>query len=128
MLPVVEEDLVVKKRAADKGGVRVSMTPVAFEQLVDVPLRRQEVRVVRVAKNQVVDRRLPARRQGNTLVIPVIEEVPFVEKRLVLKEEVHITRIVLQENHRERVVLRKERAQVERLPPRSDSDPKRTKR
>lgn len=33
-----------------------------------------------------------ARQEGNTLVVPVLEEVLIVDKRLSIKEEIHVTR------------------------------------
>jgi len=58
------------------------------------------------------------RTEGAVLIIPVMEEVLVVEKRLVLKEELHVQRIVSQEQIEVPVAVRKQRAEVERVPPR----------
>ena len=49
--------------------------------------------------------------------MPVVEEVVVVEKRLVLKEEIHIRRTAQTEAVEVPVTLRKQRAVVERLGP-----------
>ena len=54
------------------------------------------------------------RSEEDTLIIPVLEEVLVVEKRLLLKEEVRITK--REETHTpQRVTLRREEAAVERI-------------
>jgi stress response protein YsnF len=47
--------------------------------------------------------------------VPVLEEVLVVEKRLVLKEELHLRRKVETETFEAPVTLRKQRVEVERL-------------
>ena len=56
-------------------------------------------------------------------IVPVVEEVLFVEKRLVLKEEMHIRRDVKTETVAVPVSLRKQEAVVERVAPQSQ-DPR----
>ena len=60
------------------------------------------------------------RTEDGVTIVPILEEVLFVEKRLVLKEELHIRRRVSTETVQVPVVLRKERAVVERVPPEGD--------
>ena len=72
--------------------------------------------------------RRTALRINGVTIVPVLEEVLFVEKRLVLKEELHIRRRVSSKTVEVPVTLRKERAVVERVPPVGDivSDEERT--
>ena len=51
---------------------------------------------------------------GATIIVPVLEEVLVVERRLMLKEELHITRRVSKETVETSVPLRKQRAVVRR--------------
>jgi stress response protein YsnF len=55
------------------------------------------------------------RTEGDVVIVPVLEEVLVVEKRLVLKEELHIRRDATRENVEVPVTLRKQRAVIERL-------------
>ena len=54
---------------------------------------------------------------GDLTIVPVVEEVLVVEKRLVLKEELHIRRTSQTELVEVPVTLRKQRAVVERQAP-----------
>lgn len=56
------------------------------------PLFAEDVDVQRVAINQVVESVPDTRIEGDTTIIPVVEEILVVEKRLVLREEVRITK------------------------------------
>jgi len=56
------------------------------------------------------------REEGNTLVIPVLEETLVLEKKLLLREEIRITRTRREQRRREHVPLRRECAVIERLP------------
>jgi stress response protein YsnF len=49
------------------------------------------------------------------VIIPVMEEVLIVEKQLILKEELHVRRRVIEDRVEVPVTLRKQRAVVERL-------------
>lgn len=116
VVPVVAEEVDVQKRRWDTGGVRVHMAVHEREEVVDEPLRREEVRIERVPINQVVDQPPAPRQDGATMIIPVLEEVLVVEKRLMLKEEVRITRRQFEAHEPQKVILRSEEPQIERIP------------
>ena len=52
--------------------------------------------------------------EGDTTIIPVVEEIVVVERRLVLKEEVRIRRVSTKDQHQETVVLREQEAVITR--------------
>jgi uncharacterized protein (TIGR02271 family) len=116
-IPVVEEELVVGKRTRPTGGVRVHKTTSSEEQLVDVPCVKEEVRVERVPLDRPATEAIGPHYEGDTLVIPVFEEVVRVEKHLVLREEVRITKLRRTGHERRRVRVRRERAEVTPTPP-----------
>jgi hypothetical protein len=60
--------------------------------LVEEPSIQEEVQIERVPGNQLVDEPVAVRCEGDTMIIPVIEEVVVVETRLQLKEEVRVTK------------------------------------
>jgi len=62
-----------------------------------------------------VDEAPAVRTENGVMIVPVLEEVLFVEKRLVLKEEIHIRRQRTTETVEMPVTLRKQRAVVEHL-------------
>jgi len=60
---------------------------------------------------------MPAvRDEGDTIVIPIVEEVLVIERRLLLKEEVRVRRVRSTERHQETVTLRHHEAVVTHLP------------
>jgi len=65
------------------------------------------------------------RYEGDTIIIPVLEEVLVVEKRLMLKEEIHITQHHEEFHQPQHVVLRNEDIAVERLAPPGQLAPER---
>jgi uncharacterized protein (TIGR02271 family) len=115
VMPVVAETLEVEKRKVQTGGVRVRKVVHEREEVVDEPLMREEVQVKRVPINRVVDAPVPVRHVGNTMIISLLEEVVVVEKRLMLKEELHITKGEIETYKPQRVTLRSEEAVVERV-------------
>ncbi|MDQ1557533.1 MAG: hypothetical protein QOD32_593 [Pyrinomonadaceae bacterium] len=115
VMPVIAETLDVQKRKVQTGGVRVRKVVHEREEVVDEPLMREEVQVKRVPVNRVVDAPVPVRHVGNTMIISLLEEVVVVEKRLMLKEELHITKGEIETYKPQRVTLRSEEAVVERV-------------
>jgi len=115
VIPVIAEELEVRKRNVETGGVRVSKVVHEREEVVDEPLFREEVDVERVTINRAVDGPVATRQEGDVTIIPVLEEVLVVEKRLMLKEELRITRRRVEEHRPQRVSLRTEDATVERI-------------
>jgi uncharacterized protein (TIGR02271 family) len=118
VVPVVAEQLAVGTRTVDTGrGVRVHKTVVEQPVTIDERLARDEVEVRHVPVDRIVAlEEAPANRyEGDTLIVPVLEEVLVVERRVRIKEELHITRIRREEQYQEEVTLRAEQVRVERF-------------
>jgi uncharacterized protein (TIGR02271 family) len=120
VLPVIKESLDVHTFPVETGRVRICKTVHKREEIVDPPLLRDEVVVTRVPINRVVDGPISIRSEEDTLIIPLVEEVVVVEKRLLLKEEVRITKRRVEIHRPQRVMLRHEEAVVERVNPEGD--------
>ncbi|WP_437573785.1 DUF2382 domain-containing protein [Sorangium sp. So ce887] len=119
IVPVVAQELEVQKRTVESGRVRITKQVHERLETVEEPLVSERVVVERVAVNQVVAEPPATRQEGDTLIVPVVEEVLFVEKRLVLREELRITRVrAVEMSPLERVTLRSEDVRVERVSPR----------
>jgi stress response protein YsnF len=70
-----------------------------------------------------------SRQEGDTLVIPVVEERPIVVKRLVVTEEVRLRFVSTETPFEEEVSVRREKATVDRVTPdASTSDPAMSRR
>ena len=114
VLPLVEETLSVGKRTVELGTVRVRTVLSEREELARADLFRHAVHVDRVPINREVDTVPAPWEDGDTLVIPVVEEVVVVEKRLILREEIRVQRRREVEQIAQPVRLRSMDAVVER--------------
>jgi stress response protein YsnF len=84
------------------------------------------VEVERVPIGRVIDAVPAVKDEGDLLVVPVVEETVVVERRLVLKEELHIRRVHTTERYRDTLKLRYQTAEVTRIPaqkPTTDGEP-----
>jgi|SRR5579862_5828944 len=114
VVPVVEEMPLVEKREVETGRVRITKRVTEHEETVDEPLLREEVSVERFSIDTIIEGPAPSPRQeGETTIIPVVEEVLVVERRLRLKEEIHITRRRLTVHQPAQVTLRREEVVIE---------------
>ena len=115
IIPVIEEQIVVDKYVVERGKVRVSKRVSEHEEIVDEPLFHEEVRVERVPVNRVVETAPGVRNEGDTLVIPVVEERIFVEKRLILVEELRVNKKLVETHQPQKITLRKEEVEINRV-------------
>ena len=116
MVPVLAEDLEVQKRLVETGKVRVTKVVHERETVVDEPLSRDHVAISRVPMQCVVDGPVPVREENGTTIISVVEEVLVVEKRWMLREEIHIRKRRTETHQPQQITLRSEDVQVERIP------------
>jgi uncharacterized protein (TIGR02271 family) len=117
IIPLVEETATVGKRQVVTGRVRVQTVTDTIDELAHADVKRETVEVTRIPVDKVVETAPDIRTEGEVTIVPVLEEVLVVEKRLVLKEELHIRRRVAAETVEVPVTLRKQRAIVERIAP-----------
>jgi len=75
VIPVVVEELEVRKRTVETGRGRIRKTVTEREEVIDEPLLKEEVRVERVPVHRVVDGPVSVRQEGDTVIIPIVEEV-----------------------------------------------------
>jgi uncharacterized protein (TIGR02271 family) len=116
VLPLLAEEVAVSKQVVETGRVQVARVTHEREQLIDELLTHETVEIDRTPIGRQVDRVPPIIDEGDTVVIPIVEEVLVVERRLLLKEEVRVRRVHSTERHQESVTLRHHEAVVTRLP------------
>lgn len=117
VLREIEERVHVGTRVRETGRVVARVTTDSREEPVDATGWRETVEIERVPIGREVDAVEPPREDGGVTVIPVYEEVLVVQKKLVLREEVHLTTRREPLPGPERVTLRRQQVEVERLPP-----------
>ena len=108
------EHATVAKRRVDGDLVRVTTSTRQIDHLVDEELTHERVEVERVPIGRIIQSVPPVREEGDMTIMPVVEEVVVVERRLVLKEEVRIRRFQATSRHQERVMLRTQQAEITR--------------
>jgi uncharacterized protein (TIGR02271 family) len=113
-VPVIEEELEVGKRRVEGDRVSVRTIPRERTEVVEQPLESMEVEIERVAIDRQIDTAPEIRNDGETLIIPVVEERLVVEKRLFLREEIHVHRRRTVTQFRQNVTLRSQEVIVER--------------
>ncbi|TDN36367.1 hypothetical protein A8B98_09530 [Hymenobacter sp. UV11] len=120
VLPVVEEQAAIEREVTETGRVRITRQVHETNEEINVPLQHEEVEVERISLNQTLPAGATApgiRYEGETMIIPVVREVAVVETRLLLVEELRVTKRQVTTQHTESLPLRHEELTVERLPP-----------
>jgi uncharacterized protein (TIGR02271 family) len=119
--PLHVEEISVSRREIKKANVQVALVTETREQLINEELTHVRVEIERVPIDRAVEVAPPTRQEGDITIIPVVEEIVVVERRLVLKEEVRVRRVSTKEQHQETVVLRQQEAVVTQEGPDSQS-------
>jgi uncharacterized protein (TIGR02271 family) len=117
VVPVIQEELEVGRQQVQTGAVRVRKA--SRDEQVEVPAEvvAERVTTERVPINRVVQLRPEIRHEGDTVVVPVVEERLVVHTELVLVEEVRITTHREVRDGTQVVSVRREEAIVERQDP-----------
>ena len=113
-LPLVAETARVDKARIVTGQVDVHTITDTVAEHVKAMVDSQTVEVTRVPVDREVDAPPAIRTEGDVTVVPVLEEVLVIEKRLVLKEEIRIRRVTRSDEVETTVPLRRQRAVVTR--------------
>ncbi len=120
VLTLVEEVAHVEKRDVVTGRVRIATRTDTVDQTVRETLEGQTVEVSRISVDRMLLPGEPVpqiRTEGDLTVIPVLEEVLVVEKRLFLKEELRVLRRVETGVFEETVALHRQSAVIDHLEP-----------
>jgi len=119
-IPLYTEELSTSKKTSVTGRVQVSTVTRQHESLVDELLAVEHVEIERTPIGRPIQAIPAIREEGDTTIIPVVEETLVVERRLILTEEIRIRRVRDTERYQERVMVRKQEAVVKRLAPESE--------
>lgn len=114
VIPLHAEELDVSTRTVTRERVSVRTTVKERVEHVDIPLAREDLQIERVPVGREVHAAAAPHQQGDTWIIPIYEEVLVVEKRLMLREEVHVKRLRKEVHEQQHVTLRREEVEVDR--------------
>jgi uncharacterized protein (TIGR02271 family) len=116
VIPLHAEEVSIGKRQVATGRVKVATVTQSREEVFEQPLQTERIEVERVPVGRVIEKAPEIRTEEDVTIIPVVEETLVLQRQLVLKEEVRIRRVHETQNHRERVVLRRQEAVITRVP------------
>jgi uncharacterized protein (TIGR02271 family) len=114
VVPVIEEDVAIGVSVSEHERVLVTKKVETERIDVDATFAREEIEVERVRVDRQVDVAPPVRTEGDTTIIPVIEEEVVVQRRLVVREEIRITKKRHESTRPIAVERRRERVEVSR--------------
>jgi uncharacterized protein (TIGR02271 family) len=114
-LTLLAEEIEVQKEAVETGRLRVSKQTRTREALVDEILVSEQAEVETIPIGRQIFEMPSVRQEGETTIIPIVEEVLHTERRLMLKEEVKITRRRKTEQFHDSVPLRYQEAVITRV-------------
>ncbi|AWU93270.1 YsnF/AvaK domain-containing protein [Azospirillum ramasamyi] len=115
VIPLLAESVAVGKQRVERSRVRVTTRVSEREAMVREALEQEEATVTRVPIDREIDAHPGIRQEGDVTVIPLVEEVLVVERRLMLREELHIRKNRRTVEVEQPVTLRAEEAVVERV-------------
>ncbi|HEX4260987.1 MAG TPA: YsnF/AvaK domain-containing protein [Acetobacteraceae bacterium] len=110
---MLDERLRVGVRSVGSDRVVLHKTVRREDATAEAVLRTESLDVERIPIGRVVEAAPPVREEGDTLIVPVLEEIMVVETRLVLKEELRVRRITGSRTEHRVVRLRREEVAVE---------------
>ena len=110
------ERLDIERRTQTTGQVSVATVTRTHKHAIDEMLTREHVEIEHVEIGRMIDEIPGIREEGDTLIIPVVDEVAVVVRRLRLTKEIRVTRVRSVRHHQEVVELRRQEAVVTRSP------------
>ena len=111
---LLAEEVRIAKETLETGRVRVSTRTHQREAPIDEDLACERVEIETIPVGRRINAVPEVRQDGDTTIVPVVEEILVVERHLMLKEEIRIKRVRTIERHQETVVLRHQEAVVTR--------------
>jgi stress response protein YsnF len=116
VVPLCCEELSISKRRLATQRVQVSAVTREQEIVVSEILVQETVEIEQVPVGKALDRTPEIRQEGDTLVVPVVEEVLRIERQLILKEEIRIRRVRVARTNHQRVNVRAQEVVITQQP------------
>lgn len=113
VLPIIKEEIIVDKQVVENG--KILITKKVFEEDFNtiMPVYREEVLIERIQIDSFVEGVPPVTRvEGEKTIIPILKEVYV--KRLLLVEELHITKNKTINNININEIIKREEVNIER--------------
>lgn len=114
-ISLAEERVRIATREVATGLLRVHLTTEEVEETLRATLRGRRATVERIPIGREIAEAPAVRQEGDVVVVPVVEEVLVVERRLHLREELHLRLEPVEENVAVPVRRRVQHADISRV-------------
>jgi uncharacterized protein (TIGR02271 family) len=112
VIPVLREEVEVDKRIVERGGVIIEKKTETEEISIDMPLLSDEINIEKISINQYIDSYPETKQDDQEIIIPVVKEV--IIKKLLLVEEIHITKNKTTVTKNQKIKIKKDRVEITR--------------
>ncbi|WP_419800551.1 YsnF/AvaK domain-containing protein [Mucilaginibacter sp.] len=112
---LMEERLKIDLKKVETGSVQIHKSVISEEVTHHIPVISEQVLIEHKPINQYVTTVPEARVEGDTTIISVVKEVLVVEKRLMLVEEIHLTKTKTETITAINETLRKYEVEINRI-------------
>ena len=112
-VPRHEEELRIEKLLEEYGALYITKDVTEEPRAVDVPVRNEELNVSRRVVERRVDGPVRVYEEGDSLIIPIVEERLEVRKVAYVVEELIVDRVVREETRTVSDTVRKEQITIE---------------
>jgi len=115
VVPLIAEEISISVKTVETGGIRVHKIVREDVQTIDEPIIREHIEAERVEINQFVETAPAIRYEGDVMIVPVLEEVVVTQKRLLLREEIHLVKRREEISNPQEITLRREEIRLEKI-------------
>ena len=115
VIPVIEEHIVVGEKNIETGKIQVVKTVTEEPCELTLSTSYQDIEVERIPKNEYFDQPPQTRTEGDTTIIPVLKEVMVWQKKILLVEEIRITKKTIVAEEKTVVHLHKETVEIKNI-------------
>ena len=105
----------VEKTKVAHGRITVRTVTDTFSEIVAADLKRGRIDIKKIRVNRKIDRNPGIRTEGDLTIVPVVKEILYTEKRLMLVEEIHVRRSLHVEHVERPIELRRQRVVIEKM-------------
>lgn len=112
VIPVIEEEVQVSSRRVERSTILINKEIRTEDVSIDIPEIAEQYTIERIPKNELLDEKPQIRYEGDSIIIPVVREV--VVKRILLTEEIRLTKNTSEVLRNETVTLRKEDVTIQK--------------
>lgn len=114
IIRVHQEGIDISKKVVDRRKISLHKSVNTETVSHDIPLLRDNIRIEHITFNKEVAEIPKIREKGNMIIIPVIEEVAVVTKKIMLVKEIHITNEQTEKIEHIETSLRKESVTIDK--------------